>query len=582
MATAGEGVASPEGEAGAGSIGTAGGVKGSRGERRREVPLTERVGFEALRNILPEGGDGLEMDVERLKSLRSQANQARCQRKYGRCLKRSMQQAVELEDYMKAREMKKEMAALKAKDPLCVVSSMLGDAISREKLKRATKLRDAKDWIIRESLGSVSHVDRLVCLGNKASNVITTDASGSDVHRFLDTDQVKEIAKTGQIQLPVWSPDGRMLAFTVLKAGRASAPIESARILVFRDGGGLELDVGVPRPPFLLMWSPDSRSLTYLSNTEGPDGPTIRLAEVLVAAAKTPFKTKSRGLAQGNPLFYAFTKKNPRGADLVVHTGSRVYFLDLTTGSEVDISTSAAPLFMAPSAHCVGGEDAVIVVEGDSEEGQHLVSVRVDGSAKKRLCPTRGFSTFGVSPDGNRVCLMQQDLSTGFYTISVLEGGEKALDPLSTATMEQVEIPLDRVVMAFFFSPDSRKLLCLATKASILSFALGIMSKNELAVARSSMRLGFQLKKFQWMIYDCDARRVQLLEEFSPRQFFLKMYLPYFDMFAQGFTPWAPDAKAFTYVADKASFIQEVPDEGLAPLPRELGPNMEFVSWSFC
>ena len=60
------------------------------------------------------------------------------------------------------------------------------------------------------------------------------------------------------------------------------------------------------------------------------------------------------------------------------------------------------------------------------------------------------------------------------------------------------------------------------------------------------------------MIYDCDARRVQLLEEFSPRQFFLKMYLPYFDMFAQGFTPWAPDAKAFTYVADKASFIQEV------------------------
>ena len=34
-------------------------------------------------------------------------------------------------------------------------------------------------------------MDRLVCLGNKASNVITTDASGSDVHRFLDTDQVK-------------------------------------------------------------------------------------------------------------------------------------------------------------------------------------------------------------------------------------------------------------------------------------------------------------------------------------------------------------------------------------------------------
>lgn len=27
-----------------------------------------------------------------------------------------------------------------------------------------------------------------------------------------------------------------------------------------------------------------------------------------------------------------------------------------------------------------------------------------------------------------------------------------------------MEIPLDRVIMAFFFSPDSTKLLCLATK----------------------------------------------------------------------------------------------------------------------
>lgn len=42
------------------------------------------------------------------------------------------------------------------------------------------------------------------------------------------------------------------------------------------------------------------------------------------------------------------------------------------------------------------------------------------------------------------------------------------------------------------------------------------------------------LSQFQWVIYDCETRDVQLLEEFSPRPFFLKMYLPYFDMFAQG------------------------------------------------
>lgn len=60
------------------------------------------------------------------------------------------------------------------------------------------------------------------------------------------------------------------------------------------------------------------------------------------------------------------------------------------------------------------------------------------------------------------------------------------------------------------------------------------------------------------MVFDCETRSVSMLEEFSPRQFFLKMYLPYFDMFAQGFTPWSPDSKSFTYVGADAAFVQEV------------------------
>lgn len=51
--------------------------------------------------------------------------------------------------------------------------------------------------------------------------------------------------------------------------------------------------MAVPRAPFLLMWSPNSQSLTYLSNAEGPGGATIRLSEILVAAATSPYKTKS-------------------------------------------------------------------------------------------------------------------------------------------------------------------------------------------------------------------------------------------------------------------------------------------------
>lgn len=66
------------------------------------------------------------------------------------------------------------------------------------------------------------------------------------------------------------------------------------------------------------------------------------------------------------------------------------------------------------------------------------------------------------------------------------------------------------------------------------------------------------LYQFQWVVFHCESRTVSMLDEFSPRQFFLKMYLPYFDMFAQGFTPWSPDGKSFAYVAADAAFVQEV------------------------
>ena len=66
----------------------------------------------------------------------------------------------------------------------------------------------------------------------------------------------------------------------------------------------------------------------------------------------------------------------------------------MSTGKEVDMTSTAADLFMAPSTHCEGGEDAAILVEvGSGDEGQHLISARVDGSAKKRLCPVSSMST---------------------------------------------------------------------------------------------------------------------------------------------------------------------------------------------
>lgn len=51
------------------------------------------------------------------------------------------------------------------------------------------------------SQGSVFDTDRLLCLGNKATNVITTDPEGSDVHRFLEAREVRAASDLYPISL---------------------------------------------------------------------------------------------------------------------------------------------------------------------------------------------------------------------------------------------------------------------------------------------------------------------------------------------------------------------------------------------
>jgi hypothetical protein len=59
------------------------------------------------------------------------------------------------------------------------------------------------------------------------------------------------------------------------------------------------------------------------------------------------------------------------------------------------------------------------------------------------------------------VVVLEEDVTTGHYSLSVIEG-EDTLDPAAIETVgRQYELPIDRLALAFWFSPDSTKLLCL-------------------------------------------------------------------------------------------------------------------------
>ena len=56
----------------------------------------------------------------------------------------------------------------------------------------------------RRSGEAAPEVNRLVCLGNKASNIITTDLEGSDIRRFLDNDEVLRFSFISLFFLPAY------------------------------------------------------------------------------------------------------------------------------------------------------------------------------------------------------------------------------------------------------------------------------------------------------------------------------------------------------------------------------------------
>jgi hypothetical protein len=68
--------------------------------------------------------------------------------------------------------------------------------------------------------------------------------------------------------------------------------------------------------------------------------------------------------------------------------------------------------------------------------------------------------------------VLEEDAAAGYYALTAIEG-EDALDPARPAAQgRQFELPLDRLTLAFWFSPDSTKLLCLTAAGTLVALSL--------------------------------------------------------------------------------------------------------------
>jgi len=319
-----------------------------------------------------------------------------------------------------------------------------------------------------------------------------------------------------QISQPVSAPNGGAIAWVEIRSGQPSIVIAS------RSGQRLQtVPMGIA--PFFLQWDPTSTNIAYLGNA----GQGLGMG-VIKNAVTTPDDVAVGG---GSPFYLSWS---PDGRRLLVHVGT-------TQLGVTDANATLRRIHERPGRF----QAPIWLADGrtvyDRMVGSRQQLVVADGGAGRVLETFTGSIAFDASPDGTRLAYRIEGSGPqeGVY-VQPVDGGSKTLVTHAGAP-------------AFFWSPAGDRLLLLT-----------VTGTGPAQVAR-------------WRVWSDD--HVITLGRYQPSQTFGQQYLPFFDQYAQAFTPWAPDGNAFAFAGvidgQAGVYVQRV--DGGAPTRVSDG---EFVLWS--
>ena len=316
---------------------------------------------------------------------------------------------------------------------------------------------------------------------------------------------------------------------------------------------------------------------------------------------------KAMTLLRGSPIFFDYTSSSSKNATIVAHCAKAAVVVggstttdDGTDGTSASAAAAAATTpqagamekavwvldkqdtdgvgdakwsklcdsdpqqrWSAPVCHSAGGGDSVLVVEDGWLVTKALSRWKRDPISgelpSKRLMQLEGQVQFMASPDSSKVVVLQEDINLGLYALKVVDG-ESALDPASPDTGNIYDLPQDKLTVAFWFSPDSTKVLCLTAAGK---------NKDDVKSQKSTFRVGLN-SDMQWSVYNfplqvrfrCRSRirfsstnpsfyhlvltpnlfplsplpSLQELREydtFKPTPYFSKTYVPFFSQYGQ-------------------------------------------------
>jgi len=174
--------------------------------------------------------------------------------------------------------------------------------------------------------------------------------------------------------------------------------------------------------------------------------------------------------------------------------------LNLTTGR-----------FQTPDFSPNGESIAVVLADETDGAGIHLLDR--EGEDAGRIASIRGAASLGWAPNGSQIA----------YIDGLVPAGTSLGGPLAVVGGSRREPRLlSRLAVAFFWSPDSTKLLYL----------------EPFQLSEGSNQLGYRVGLYR--TFDADS---QIIATIRPAPEFVQQFIPFFDQYNRGYSIWAPDSR---------------------------------------
>ncbi len=317
---------------------------------------------------------------------------------------------------------------------------------------------------------------------------------------------VFDVAPGEVVWQPIWSPDGRRVAWTRTIDGAVWELTTAAA-----DGTDRTTHLLPGRPDYITY---DPTSERVLALTPSPEGFGLVVVDV-------GDEDRISVVDVGQPYFTDFS---PDGSRVIAHVGTDLRIVDVTgqAGATESIGLTSAT-HQTPSWHPI---DETVVVGSDTQAGRRLVVYDVATGDTTDLASFSSFVFFDLDPTGTRLAVSsfapdgdleaarrrQADptsLGAGLWTVD-LDGG---------ATEQLVDGP----TIAPMWDPTGSRVLVRETIDGTSAWTVFGLDGTQAATAD----------------HDIDDT-------------LLPLYLPFWDQYARSQTVWAPDGEQFVHVGEAA------------------------------